>query len=205
MNVGSISRGYIKMKKYLKLSKIRCIFAMVISLVVSNVLADAAPTLSEFHPAVVASVGEKKIAVFFLKNSLKKLVNGEYVADAEIYYSPIGSDKTFFKYVWKVEGDQIASVFFYDWKSPERRGKSMYVLVKSKLSDSAFDGFSYSVMELPLRVDGENASLLYFTGDPSDPALENCKDGKDLVSGAKVVCSYKDAASIKKYFTAQDK
>jgi hypothetical protein len=132
-------------------------------------------------------------------------VNGEYVADAEIYYSPIGSDKTFFKYVWKVEGDQIASVFFYDWKSPERRGKSMYVLVKSKLSDSAFDGFSYSVMELPLRVDGENASLLYFTGDPSDPALENCKDGKDLVSGAKVVCSYKDAASIKKYFTAQDK
>ncbi|WP_139832553.1 hypothetical protein [Pseudomonas sp. B26(2017)] len=193
------------MKKFLKMSKLHCFFAMVLCLVGSNVRADAAPTISEFHPTVVASVGDKKIAVFFLKNSLREMAKGEYVADAEIYYAPIGSNKTFFKYVWKVEGDQIASVFFYDWKSPERAGKSMYVLTKTRLSDAAFDGFTYSVMELPIRLEGESASLLYFTGDPSDPALQNCKDGKDLVSGVDVVCDYKDAASIKKYFNLQDK
>ncbi|UQS13384.1 hypothetical protein [Pseudomonas sp. HS6] len=193
------------MKKYLTLFKRHFIPFVAFGFVASNVFADAAPTLSEFHPTVVASLGEEKIAVFFLKNSLKALAKEEHVADAEIYYSSLSSGKPSLNYVWKVEGDQIASVFFYEWKSPARAGKSMFVLTKRKVSNSAFDGFAYSVMELPIRREGGSVSLLHFSGDLPDPALDNCLEGADLVAGNKVVCAYKDAASIKNYFSLQDK
>lgn len=199
------SKGYIKLKKCLTLFNRHFIPFVVFGFVASNVFADAAPTIGEFHPTVVASLGEEKIAVFFLKNSLKAIAKEEHVADAEIYYSSLSSGKPSLNYVWKVEGDQIASVFFYEWKSPARAGKSMFVLTKRKLSNSAFDGIAYSVMEFQIRRDGGSVSLLHFSGDLPDPALDNCMEGADLVTGNKVVCAYKDAASIKNYFSLQDK
>lgn len=59
------SKGYIKLKKYLTLFKRHFIPYVVFGFVASNVFADAAPTIGEFHPTVVASLGEEKIAVFF--------------------------------------------------------------------------------------------------------------------------------------------
>lgn len=58
-------KGYITLKKYLTLFKRHFIPFVAFGFVASNVFADAAPTLSEFHPTVVASLGEEKIAVFF--------------------------------------------------------------------------------------------------------------------------------------------
>lgn len=40
---------------------------------------------------------------------------------AEIFYSPLASSQTNFNYVWKIEGEEIVSVFFYDWMAPEKK------------------------------------------------------------------------------------
>lgn len=193
------------MKKYSKIFEVCGAFALGIGMLGSNVLADDLPSIGEMHPPVVASVGERKVTVFFLKNNLKDKVQDEHVADAEIFYSPINSAKPSLNYVWKVEGDQIASVFFYDWKSSGRAGKSMYVLTKSKLSNSGFEGVTYSAMELSIIKNGDSLSVAFFSGDPSDPVLQNCNEGRDLAMGKNLVCAYKDAGSIKKYLATQDK
>ena len=155
-------------------------------------------TIGELHPPVVASLGDQKITVFFLKNNLKGQVGGVHVPDAEIFYAPMNAVKPSLNYVWKVEGEQIASVFFFERKFPERAGKSMFVLTKHKVSHSHFEGDSYSVLELPLFKDGDHLSLQFFRGDPPDPELQNCRDGLNLEDDVEVECAYKDATSIKK-------
>lgn len=155
-------------------------------------------TIGELHPPVVASLGDQKITVFFLKNNLKSQVGGVHVPDAEIFYAPMNAVKPSLNYVWKVEGEQIASVFFFERKFPERAGRSMFVLTKHNVSHSHFEGDSYSVLELPLFKDGDHLSLQFFRGDPPDPELQNCRDGLNLEDDVEVECAYKDATSIKK-------
>lgn len=193
------------MKKFLKVFKFYIAVVSVVGISMQSAWADENPSIGELHPPVVASVGDQKITVFFLKNNLKGQIEGRHVANAEIFYSPMNSAKPTLSYVWKVEGDQIASVFFYDWKSPDRGGRSMFVLTESKLSNNEFDGVTYSTMELSLVKEGDKLSVVFFPGEPSDPVLQNCNEGRDLAAGNNVVCNYKDAGSIKKYLASQDK
>jgi len=155
-------------------------------------------TIGELHPPVVASLGDQKITVFFLKNNLKGQVREGHVPYAEIFYTSMNAVKPSLNYVWKVEGEQIASVFFFERKFPEQSGKSMFVLTKQKVSHSQFEGYSYSVLELSLVKDGGQLALRFFSGDPPAPELQNCLDGRNLADDVKVECAYKDAASIKK-------
>lgn len=198
-------KGYTKLKKYSKVFKTFKTCAFAVGFMISNAWAAEAPSIGELHPPVVAAVGQQKIVVYFLKNNLKNKIKDVHVADAEIFYSSINSDKATLNYVWKIEGEQITSVFFYEWKSPDRSGKTMYVLTKSKLSNSEFDGVTYSTLELPLIKDGDRLSVSFFPGDSSDSILQNCREGRELATGKNAVCAYKDAGSIKKYLTAQDK
>ena len=161
-------------------------------------------TIGELHPPVVASLGDQKITVFFLKNNLKDQVRDVHVPDAEIFYAPLNAVKPSLNYVWKVEGEQIASVFFFERKFPERAGKSMFVLTKHKVLHEHFEGDSYSVLELPLFKDGDYLALQFFRGDLPDPELQNCLDGINREDGVEVECAYKDAASIKKYLADLD-
>lgn len=167
-------------------------------------LASDPQTIGELHPPVVASLGDQKITVFFLKNNLKQQATEVHVPAAEIFYSAVNATKPTLNYVWKVEGDQIASVFFHERKSPGRAGKSMYVLTEMQVSNRSFEGASYSVMELPLIKDGSQLSLNYFRGDPPEPEFQNCRDGLDLEESQEVVCAYKDAASVKKRLSVLD-
>ncbi|WP_449122543.1 hypothetical protein [Pseudomonas sp. MPG01] len=170
----------------------------MVALLAQPALASDPQTIGELHPPVVASLGDQKITVFFLKNNLKGQVREGHVPYAEIFYTTTNAVKPSLNYVWKVEGEQIASVFFFERKFPEQAGKSMFVLTKQKVSHSQFEGDSYSVLELPLVKDGDQLALRFFSGDPPDPELENCLDGLNLADDVKVECAYKDAASIKK-------
>lgn len=136
--------------------------AIMIGLSIQSALAEDARTIGELHPPVIASLGDQKIIVFFLKNNLKSKVVETYVPYAEIFYSPINVAKPSLNYVWKVQGEQIASVFFYERNLPGRAKKSMYVLVKNKVSNSGFEGVNYSVMELPLTKNGDELSVAFF-------------------------------------------
>lgn len=180
------------------------VFGLVTSLSVPFALASDPQTIGELHPPVVASLGDQKITVFFLKNNLKTQVTGVHVPAAEIFYSPANATRPELNYVWKVEGDEIASVFFHERKTPERAGKSMYVLTKRKESNRSFEGFSYSVLELPLRNDDNQLSLNFFRGDLPESEFQNCRDGLDLEESQDVVCAYKDAASVKKRLSVLD-
>ena len=162
-------------------------------------------TIGELHPSVVASLGDQKITVFFLKNNLKGQVGGVHVPDAEIFYAPMNAVKPSLNYVWKVEGEQIASVFFFVRKFPERAGKSMFVLTETPESNNGFQGVSYSTQELHLVTNGDRLSLEFLRGNAYPPELQNCYEGRDLDKGIDVECAYKDAASIKKFLAAQDK
>ncbi|WP_426233677.1 hypothetical protein [Pseudomonas sp. TWP3-2] len=161
-------------------------------------------TIGQLHPPVVASLGDQKITVFFLKNNLKDQVREAHVPDAEIFYAPVDAPTPSLNYVWKVEGEEIASVFFFERKSPARAGKSMFVLTKRKVSDSHFEGSSYSVLELPLFRDGDHLSLQFFRGDPPEPEFQNCRDGLNKEDDVEVECAYKDAASVKKRLAEWD-
>ncbi|WP_242487230.1 hypothetical protein [Pseudomonas sp. TH15] len=72
------------------------------------------------------------------------------------------------------------------------------MLMRQKESNGGFEGYTYWTLELPLIKQGEQLSLRFFRGDPPDPELQDCRDGRDLENGVDVVCAYKDAASIKK-------
>ena len=97
-----------------------------------------------------------------------------------------------------------ATVFFYGWKSRERAGRSMYVLTKTAISNRAFQGYSYAVMEFPVVFEESGLSLGFFLGDHPDPKLINCYEGVYLDDKRKVSCEYKNAGAIKKYFALQD-
>lgn len=89
-----------------------CALAIMIGLSSQSTLAEDVRTIGELHPPVIASLGDQKITVFFLKNNLKDKVVGTNAPYAEICYSPINVAKPSLNYVWKIEGEQIASVFF---------------------------------------------------------------------------------------------
>lgn len=173
-------------------------FGFIVALLARQAIASDPQTIGELHPPVIASLGDQKITVFFLKNNLKGQVKEGHVPYAEIFYTSMNAVKPSLNYVWKVEGEQIASVFFFERKFPEQAGKSMFVLTKQKVSHSQFEGDSYSVLELPLVKDSDQLALRFFSGDPPDPELENCLDGLNLADDVKVECAYKDATSIKK-------
>ena len=193
------------MKKYSKVFKTFKACAFAVGFLISDVWAAEVPSIGELHPPVVAAVGQQKIVVFFLKNNLMDRIKDAHIADAEVFYSSMNSDKPTLSYVWKIEGEQIASVFFYEWRSPDRSGKKMYILTKSKLFNSEFDGVTYSTLELSLITDGGQLSVSFFPGDSSDSVLQNCREGRELATGKNVLCAYKDAGSIKKYLSTQDK
>lgn len=174
-----------------------CVLASIIGFLSQPALANDLQTIDQMHPPVVASVGEQKITVFFLKNTLKGQTTGAYVPNGEIFYATMSATKPELTYVAPVIGEQIVSVFFFERKFPERAGKSLYVLTKNKES-ARFEGYSYSTLELPLIKDGDQLSLRFFRGDLPDPELQDCRDGRDLEAGVDVECAYKDAASIKK-------
>lgn len=177
-----------------------CIGALgfMVGLAVQPAVANDPQTIGQLHPPVIASLGDQKITVFFLQNNLKGQAREVHVPDAEIFYAPMDATKPSLNYVWKVEGGEIASVFFFERKSPERAGKSMFVLTKHNVSDSHFEGSSYSVLELPLFRDGDHLSLQFFRGDPPEPEFQNCRDGLNKEDDVEVECAYKDAASVKK-------
>lgn len=157
-----------------------------------------------FHPPVVVSEGDSKIVVLFLRNIFKESVKGARVASGDIYYIQVRPLDPKLKYVWKVEGDQISSVFFYEWKSAGRAGRSMFVLTKTEVSNRLFEGYSYSVMELPIILEGGELSVNFFLGDHQDAKLQNCYEGVYLDEGKVVACPYKNAGDIKKYLALQD-
>jgi hypothetical protein len=174
-----------------------CVLASIIGFLSQPALANDLQTIDQMHPPVVVSVGEQKITVFFLKNTLKGQTTGAYVPSGEIFYATMSATKPELTYVAPVIGEQVVSVFFFERKFPERAGKSLYVLTKNKES-ARFEGYSYSTLELPLIKDGDQLSLRFFRGDLPDPELQDCRDGRDLEAGVDVECAYKDAASIKK-------
>ena len=175
-----------------------CMLVSSIGFTTQPAAADDLQTIKQMHPPVVASVGEQKITVLFLKNTLKGQTTGAYVPGGEVFYSTMSPTKPELSFVAPLMGDEIASVFFFERKFPEQAGKSLYVLTKLKESYSNFEGYTYWTLELPLIRQGEQLSLRFFRGDPPDPELQNCRDGRDLENGVDVVCAYKDAASIKK-------
>lgn len=181
------------------------VLALACGLLSPDTWASDKTSISEAHPPVLITVAQKKLAIFFLKNNFKSEIKGTHVADAEIFYSLVDASDLKFKYVWKIEGDQIASVFFYDWKSSGRLGKSMYVLTKSRFSRPDFEGFEYSTIEFPITNKDDGPAVSFFQNDLPDPNLERCIDGRNLVSGELVVCAYKDAGSIKRYLAKNDK
>lgn len=80
----------------------------------------------------------------------------------------------------------------------------MYVLTKTAISNRAFQGYSYAVMEFPVVFEESGLSLGFFLGDHPDPKLINCYEGVYLDDKRKVSCEYKNAGAIKKYFALQD-
>lgn len=175
-----------------------CLLVPIIGFTVQPAVADDLQTIKQMHPPVVASVGEQKITVLFLKNTLKGQTTGAYVPGGEVFYTNMSATKPDLTFVAPLIGEEIASVFFFERKFPERAGKSLYVLTKLKESNVGFEGYTYWTLELPLINQGEQLSLRFFRGDPPDPELQNCRDGRDLENGVDVACAYKDAASIKK-------
>lgn len=193
------------MKKYLVIFDVVKMCAFAFGLLIQNAWASDEPTIGELHPPVVISIGQQKISLFFLKNNLKTGATDIHVPDAEVFYSSTFSKKPSFNYVWKIEGDEIVSVFFYDWRSPEKKGKAMYVLTKSRLLNSEFEGVSYSTMEFPIIENGKNVTVSFFPKDLPDAVLQNCSEGRNLISGESVSCIYKNAGDIKKHLVAQDR
>jgi hypothetical protein len=195
------------MNKFLKLFRRLLILQITFAAATQALAADGSDPryVGELHPPVTISYRNKKMTVLFLKNNFKNSIEGTHIATGEIYYIQVQPLTPEFKYVWKVEGDQISSVFFYDWKALERAGRSMYILTKTMISNQTFEGYSYSVMELPIISDGDKLSLNFFPGDPQDFNLQNCYEGLYFEEGKTVTCAYKSASEIKAYLALQDK
>lgn len=206
-SVEIILRGYLRLSRFLKMSKL--LLALLVYLAATMqalaVGSNDSRYVGELHPSVIVSEKDRKVVVVFLKSNFKNSIEGAHVATGEIYYLQVQPLVPALKYVWKVEGDQISSVFFFDWKTPGKSGRSMYVLTKNIVSNQVFEGYSYSVMELPIILDGNELSLNFFPGDLQDSKLQNCYEGLYLEEGKVVSCAYKSAGDIKEYLTLQNK
>ncbi|MGI0014974.1 MAG: hypothetical protein ACREBU_16260 [Nitrososphaera sp.] len=199
------SSGSTIMKKFLKpCSSLFTVFLIFCHGGYSNAENSDPQYVSELHPPVVASDSGSEIIVLFTKNNMKKNIHDSHVANGEIFYVSSRPFSAKLNYVWKVEDEEISSVFFYEWKAPSRAGKSLFLLTRRALSNSSFSGHTFSVTEFPLIKENNVLSLNFFPGDHEDSTLTNCLDGRDLANKKTIVCPYKDAGSIKKYLTSQD-
>ena len=183
----------------MRISDLLVLIYMAAGLATVEVSAAEHSSIGEMHPPVIAKLGQSRAVVLFLKNNYKDEGNGFFVG-AEVFYMASTASKPVLKYVWKVRAEQIISVFFYDWKSESRLGRSMYVLTKSRLSNSAFEGASYSTMEFSLVEEQGEFKIMFFPKDLQEPALQNCLEGADLLDGKKKVCQYKDSEAVKSCF-----
>lgn len=183
----------------MRISDLLVLIYMAAGLATVEVSAAEHSSIGEMHPPVIAQLGRSRAVVLFLKNNFKDEGKGSFVG-AEVFYIALTANKPVLKYVWKVRAEQIISVFFYDWKSESRLGRSMYVLTKSRLSNSAFEGASYSTMEFSLVEEQGEFKIMFFPKDLQEPALQNCLEGADLLDGKKKVCQYKDSEAVKRYF-----
>lgn len=184
---------------------------LILSLTLTNkalALTATAPApryIGELHPPVMVSEDKKKLVVYFLKSNFKNSISEAHIAAGEIFYVQVHPLKADLKYIWKIEGEEITSVFFYDWKTPSRAGKTMYVLTRSPISSNHFNGVLYSTLAIPIISEGDTLSLIFFPGDPQDPKLQSCYEGIYLETKKATHCAYKNAGAIKKYFADQDK
>lgn len=160
--------------------------------------------IGELHPPVQVSDNGAEIVVLFTKNNMKNVISNSHVAHGEIFYISTQPFSAKLNYVWKIEDEEIVSVFFHEWKNPSRGGKSLYLLTRRALSNDAFSGHVFSTMELPLIQENNSLSLIFFPGDLQDTTLTNCYDGRDLIKSKAITCLYKNAGSIKKYLASQD-
>lgn len=193
------------MKKYLKNYKILSAIWLTICLEgLSSAVARDLHYVAELHPPVVAKYKGAEIIVLFTKSNMKNEIHSLPVPDGEIFYISKQPFIPKLNYVWKIEDEEVSSVFFYEWKTQPKAGKSLFLLTRSTLSDSLFSGYVYSVMEFSLIKEGSQLSLAFFPGDLQESALTNCRDGRDLSTGKTVICPYKTAASVKSYLSSQD-
>jgi hypothetical protein len=96
--------------------------ASIIGLTAQTATADDLQTIKQMHPPVVASVGEQKITVLFLKNTLKGQTTGGYVPGGEVFYTTMSATKPELSFVAPLVGDEVASVFFFERKFLSKRG-----------------------------------------------------------------------------------
>lgn len=193
------------MKKYLKNYKLLFATLLVFCLDSSpSALASDLHYVAELHPPVIAEYEGAEIIVLFTKNNMKNDIHNVPVPSGEVFYMSRRPFIPKLNYVWKIEGEEVSSVFFYEWKTQPKAGKSLFLLTRNLLSNSSFSGYVYSVIEFPLIKEGSQLSLAFFPGDLQESALTNCRDGRDLSTGETVICPYKTAASVKSYLSSQD-
>ena len=195
------------MKIYSKIFSKTLITCFVLTITQSALTAETSDPryIGELHPPVMVSEDNKKLVVYFLKSNFKNSISEAHIAAGEIFYVQVHPLKADLKYIWKIEGEEITSVFFYDWKTPSRAGKTMYVLTRSPISSNHFNGVLYSTLAIPIISEGDTLSLIFFPGDPQDPKLQSCYEGIYLETKKATNCTYKNAGAIKKYLADQDK
>lgn len=195
------------MKIYSKIFSKTLITCFVLTITQSALTAETSDPryIGELHPPVMVSEDNKKLVVYFLKSNFKNSISEAHIAAGEIFYVQVHPLKADLKYIWKIEGEEVTSVFFYDWKTPSRAGKTMYVLTRSPISSNHFNGVLYSTLAIPIISEGDTLSLIFFPGDPQDPKLQSCYEGIYLETKKATHCTYKNAGAIKKYLADQDK
>jgi len=195
------------LKTYSKIFSKTLITCFVLTITQSALTAETSDPryIGELHPPVMVSEDNKKLVVYFLKSNFKNSISEAHIAAGEIFYVQVHPLKAELKYIWKIEGEEITSVFFYDWKTPSRAGKTMYVLTRSPISSNHFNGILYSTLAIPIISEGDTLSLIFFPGDPQDPKLQSCYEGIYLETKKATHCAYKNAGAIKKYLADQDK
>lgn len=193
------------MKKYFKHFKILPVALLVFCLSgLSSTIAGDLPYITELHPPVVIEYEGAEIIVLFTKSSMKNEIHSLHVPYGEVFYISSRPFIPRLNYVWKIEDEEIASVFFHEWKSKLKVGKSLLLLTRSRVMNSLFNGYVYSITEFPLIKEKGRLSLEFFIGDAQDSALTNCRDGRDLLTGKVVTCPYKTAESVKSYLSSQN-
>lgn len=151
----------------------------------------------EMHPPVILDVDRKQTAVFFMRDHPKKDTSDFY--GGTIYFLQLKPFMPKLSYVWRVNDEDILSVFFNENNFYGKKSTSMFVLSKRYVSDRLRRGSYYSVMELPVISELGKLYPYFFTGDPQDPKLENCFEGVEIETGQTLKCDYKKASSIKIY------
>ncbi|MFT6463621.1 hypothetical protein [Halopseudomonas sp.] len=184
------------MKKYFTAFKYAAL--MVLMLQAKLVNADnETKNHRQFHPPVNIQENGYSITALFLRYQQKDSRESA-AATGEIHYIQTEPFLPELNYVWKTNGDEIASVFLYGGHPENRPGKSLFVITKSSIENDSFKGSVYSALELPVILQGRLA-LEFFPGDPLDEALKTCYEGIDLDTGQAVTCLYKDEASIARF------